>query len=245
MTSTHRLVPLEPDVSQERTLGARMLTAARALTVTDVPTHRQALEGIAAARKGLAAAEELLRPNIKRWSDGHKAALALLAEVTEPLRQAATILSAKAGIFEDIERGRADAERRRLEVEAAKQAEERRLAEAVHAEQMGEPELADEILAEPPAPAPIIRVEPQVAKVEGLSSRRTWVAEIVDMEALFAWIAQDRSRIAYAEPEALRKSHPSLNALARAQRASLSVPGVRAVEQVSRAYRQSREEEPW
>ena len=135
---------------------------------------------------------------------------------------------------EEEERKRRDEERKRREEEEAlrrKEEEERQLQAAILAEQEGNKDEAEAILAAPVS-IPTVTVAPQVAKVEGVFTRTTWSAEVLDFGALVRYVA------AHPEWESLLEPNtPNLNRLAISQHEALSIPGVRAVATTGRGTR--------
>ena len=103
-------------------------------------------------------------------------------------------------------------------------------ADAKAAEIAGEKELAQEIREEPVI-VPLPTVKPQVAKVAGATTARTWAAEVIgfpdDMTKfleLVTCVATNPQHINLLNPNMV-----ALNAMARAQKQGFSIPGVRAV----------------
>ena len=127
--------------------------------------------------------------------------------------------------YEDEARAVAEAQARALAEAARKQEEERKLAEAIAAEARGDKEEAEAIVSEPIEDV-VVRVEPEVAKIEGQFDRSSWSAECLDIEATILWAAQDvKARACY-----LAHAQVALNAHARAKKSvDLGIPGVRGV----------------
>ena len=74
------------------------------------------------------------------------------------------------------------------------------------------------------APAPVIQVAPEVSKVQGVSTAKRWTAEVTDKLKLIQFVAVNPAWQHLLEP-----SMKDLNALARAQRQALQIPGVASV----------------
>jgi len=68
--------------------------------------------------------------------------------------------------------------------------------------------------------------------VSGISSRENWSAQVTDKAALVKAAAENPAYLAYLEPDM-----KSLNALARAQKNALAIPGVKAVNQAGLSVR--------
>lgn len=208
-----------------------LVAAARAFRVVDVETHAAALERIKRLRSGEKGIEEHFARAKKSASDAHKEIVAAVSALLGPIAEARRIYDNSAGAYEQEERRKAEEEQHRLQEKARLEEEERQLAAAQEAQDRGDTDGAESIISEPVS-APLITVAPQVAKVEGVSNRTTWSAEVTDFERLVVYVA--------AHPEwlsLLDANLPNLNRLAVAQRQALAIPGVRAISKTVRATR--------
>jgi hypothetical protein len=122
----------------------------------------------------------------------------------------------------------AAAEQRRLQTEA----EDRRLQEAAQLEAAGDRAGAERLIAAPVAaplvsPAPVFAPRPPVAappKVEGVSFRDAYHAEVVDLMALVKAVAAGQAPLTL-----LQVNTTALNGLARSLKGALVIPGVKVV----------------
>ncbi len=210
---------------------APLVRRAAERVVTDKAEHLVALATI----QDLARAEKVVK---EKFSDpktkahaAHKAICALEKELLMPLGVARRVVNGKAGAYEREQLEIAEKERRRLEAAAKKAEEERQLQDAITAEDEGDTERAEAILAEPTT-APVIHVEPEVARVEGVSERVTWRAEVEDLLALVKYVARNPQWVGFLNPDM-----PNLNRVARSTREAMNIPGVRAVSETTRAVR--------
>ncbi len=179
------------------------------------------LKGIKALRKEIDATFD---PIIGAAFKAHREAVAQKKKVEAPLAEAENIVKPRiAGYLQEQERIRL-AEQRRLEEEARKRAEEEALAAAVEAEQAGATE--EEVQSVLAAPVPIVPVSapPTFQKVQGISTRDNWSAEVIDKAALVRAAAANSSLLALIEPNI-----PALNGMARSLKSAMNIPGVRAV----------------
>jgi hypothetical protein len=122
--------------------------------------------------------------------------------------------------------GEQDRIRRAAEAEAARKADEerRRLQEeARRQEAAGNVETAHAIAEAAQFVAPV-PVAPAAPKIAGESTREVWRAEVEDIVALAKAVADGR-----VSPENLLPNMPVLNGQARSLKASLAIPGVKAV----------------
>lgn len=105
---------------------------------------------------------------------------------------------------------------------AKKLVEDAQVARAAAAEVAGDTEKAAAIMEQPTIVPKVIL--PAAAKPEGQAIRTTWTAEVVDLKVLLGAIVAGRAPLDTIEPNL-----PVLNALARASKENLAIPGVRAV----------------
>ena len=195
---------------------------AKALAIRDAAGAQEAaamLTCIKGLRKRI---DETFDPVIKRAHEAHKAAVAAKKSVEAPLTEAESIIKRGLSAWQAEEDRRRREEEARLAAIARREEEERRLAEALHAEAMGEPDLAEAIISEPVV-APVVRVAP-TPKINGVSFSQVWSAEVIDMAALVRFVAINPAMINLVQPNLT-----ALNAMARAQKSALNIPGVRAV----------------
>jgi hypothetical protein len=182
------------------------------------------LTGIKGLRKEI---EETFGQPIKDAHKLHKALVAKRKEFEAPLNTAERVIKQKmAAYHQEQERIRREAEeaRQRAAEEARRREEERRLAEAAALEAEGHTAEADALIEEPieAPPAPAARPAP---KAEGVSFRTTWSAEITDPEALAAFVVANWGQY----EQLIQFNTAELNAMARAQKDGLQLPGVKAV----------------
>ena len=220
--------PAPPSIVMEL---SPVVKAAQAFAVVDVATNTVALERVRDLRAGEKRIADYFEPARKAADAAKKEILAARDGLIGPIAAARSIYDSKAMEYEAAERRKAEDEQRRLQAEARKQEEERALMAAIEAEESGDPEASDAILAEPVS-APVVTVAPAVAKVEGVTSRTTWSAEVYDFPALVKYVAAHPEWITFLEPVM-----PNLNRLAVAQREALAIPGVRAVSRSVRSVR--------
>lgn len=162
----------------------------------------------------------------------HKAALAAEKKLLDPLQHAEAFIKRGIGAW-DMEQQRIRAERQRKLAEAQRKADEdARLALAAEAEAAGATEdTVDEIL-ETPVVEPVMTAPPTYEQARGVSTRLNWRAEVTDLKALCRAIGEGKAPINAAQPNL-----PVLNAMARAMKQTMNIPGVRAVSEASVAVR--------
>lgn len=198
------------------------ITAAMALTDFTVPQLEEAntyLRGIAGMKQKI---NEFCAPNIKRWHDGHKQAIADRDVLLRPVEEAKAIIDDKIRKYRAWEREEARKVQEAQALVARAEAEAQREAEAQALEDAGETEAADMVKTAPivlpnvKAPAPV--------KLEGTHIRTNWSAEITNKLELIAFVA--------ANPvfsHLLDVSMKEANKLAKAQKENMMIPGLRSV----------------
>lgn len=159
----------------------------------------------------------------------HKTAVGAEKKFLDPLNRAKAIVKKAISGWEQKQAEiRAEADRKARE-EARRVEEDSRLRRAIEATNARRPESEiEEILntpdpIEPPAPA-----VPTFDRVPGVGTRETWRAEVTDIMALCKAIGEGK-----AAPTLVQPFMPLLNSMARNLHDSMSVPGVKAVKDVS------------
>lgn len=194
--------------------------------------------------------EETFRPRIKQADQLHKGLLADERRFLAPVESAERVAKGKLAAYdaeqsrlrreaeqaeqrererqEQAAREQAAAEQRRVQ----KEAEDRRLAESLLMEQRGDKVAADRLL-DAPIPVPVVTpapvfaprpVAPPPPKVEGVSYRDVWSAEVEDLAGLVKAVAAGEQPITLLLPNTV-----ALNGMARSLRGAMRIPGVRAV----------------
>lgn len=224
--------------------AAAISADAMALSVQTNAAYEQAahlLKLVAAMRGEIAAT---FRPVIASAHAAHKAAIAAQAQHDRPLALAETHLRLSMGDWSSeqerlrhVEELRLDAElRQRAEAQARAEAEDRVLEAAVEAEKHGlgmdiEREVEREVAATPIYIGPVVL--PQLTPaIDGISSRQTWKADVIDFSALVRAVAAGQVPI-----EALQPNAVFLGQQARSMRSALRYPGVRVWSETSMAVR--------
>lgn len=218
-----------PDLKELQQVAAPIVTRAEALEVATKEQHEGGLlllKDIKIGRKGI---KGKIDPICKQANDLHKSLTGLRGEALKPWDHAEAITTGKLNIYESDQRAIAEQAAAEAEEEARKLEEERRLNEAIEAEAAGED--PDAILDEPVV-APEITVEPETAKVAGVSSRTTYNARVMDIVMLAKYVSE--------HPEwgnLIEANMSALNGLARSQRDAFKVPGCELVKNTVRSVR--------
>ncbi len=223
---------IPPPVAHIEASLAPLIQRASAISITSIETHERAQH----MRKLSTGLRKQIVEHHAEMKDlayrTHKAIASAEKKLLNQCDAIDAILDPKLDRYESHAREQARLEQERLQAEARKQEEERQIAEAIQAEAEGEPEIAEAILEEP-TPEPFIRVEPQIAKVEGMSTAIYYSGEVKDLYELAKYIVEQR-------PEdicLLDINQPNLNRRAVSQREAFNVPGCKLVKTTRRAVR--------
>lgn len=178
------------------------------------------LKEIVSARGKVAQAFDDL---IKDAYSHHRKLIARKNHYDAPLLSAEVKLkAARIAFIQEQERKRREEELRLQEI-TRKQEEERRLDEAVALENAGMQEEAQRVIDEPQHQIAIV-LPPPVPRVEGISHRDNWSAEVTDVMALIKAVAAGEAPILAITP-----NMKFLNEQARSYKNLLKIPGVKAV----------------
>ena len=203
-----------------------MLQRAQALEIVDQTTYDAAVELGRAIKDLRAEAEAHHRPVIQAALEAHRRALEAFRRIDEPLRAAEIEIKRRLSAWvAEQERLRQEAERRARE-EAERAAAEALEAQLEQMEAAGAPvEVVEAVIRQAEA-APIAapRVAPQYERAQGIAARKAYRAQVVSMIEFIRWVAANPTH-----ESLLTVNQSALNALARAQRENLRIPGVRVV----------------
>jgi len=173
-----------------------------------------------------------LDPIVDTAHKAHKMLTSLRKELLDPITDAKGIVSGKLLEYEEAAKAAAEQEAAALAAQERHAEEERRLALACEAEQDGRILDANAILNEAPAEV-VVHVDAEVAAVEGVGKTyEIWSAEVTDFAALAQSAVASQQASAYLLPNMV-----ALNAMARAMKGNLRIPGVKAVCKQTRAVR--------
>lgn len=225
------IVLVQPDETAVRGEITPVVQEALGLVVCDVESHGIGLTLIAGITRAERKVAELFAEPKKAAHAAHRAVTAAENKLLAPLAEAKAVANLKCSAFEAEQQRIAQEATRAAEEEMRRRQDNERLQEALAAEAAGDKADAEAILNMPATPV-VVHVAPNVATVEGISTRTTWRAEVTDKAAMVAYVATNREWLNLLDP-----NMPALNALARSAREGLSIPGVRAVAETVRAVR--------
>ena len=167
-------------------------------------------------------ADNLFGPNIKRWNQGHKEAIADLKKIKGPLLEAERTVKGKVAAYHMAQRRLADEARRVEAKRLADLEEERRLRAAVALEERGQQEKADAMIEAPApvAPAPLITTPPP-PKVKGISTSEKHTGRVVGIREFVEYVL-DTS--AFSEYFQLKQG--ALDRTIQKAKGKIEIPGV-------------------
>lgn len=152
----------------------------------------------------------------------------------EPLEQAIHRIDVAMQIFELEQKRLAALAEAQIADDVVAAAKEERAAEVNKLARLGYVQESIQ-LDQKPIETPLVPIVPvKVPKVEGLSTRTLWSAEVTDLMALVKAVAAGKVPI-----EALQPNMTVLNTLAVAARSTLAIPGVKAVSRSIKAQRKT------
>lgn len=229
-----------------------------ALTVTDATSFELAGEMVKSIVAYIKRVGDVLDPICAATDAAHTTAVRQRNVLLKPAKDAKRLLGDRMATWEQEQANirreadeavRRERERREAEARAAAAAEQRRLREAaetrrleeaVALEAKGDVAGAERLIDAPvivPTVAPARVVMPPVRptlppRVEGISFRDVWSAEVDDLTALVRAVAEGTVPITL-----VLANEPELNRMARTLKTQMQVPGVRVVQSRTSATR--------
>ncbi len=222
---------IQPETGDLTAQNQSLFIQASTLAVIDKMSHQAGSEIL----KDIARAEKIV---VERFAEpkqaahkAHKFITQMEGMFLEAIKDARSIISPKLIGYETEQRRIAEAKQRELAELARKQEEERLLQDAIDAEASGDKAGASAILEEPIS-APVVTVAPETAKVDGVSTRTVWRAELTDKMRLLKYVVEHPEWLNLIEVNL-----SALNALARSQKGAFALPGTKAVSESIKAVR--------
>jgi len=170
--------------------------------------------------------EKIIAPaeEVKRKAEENRKNLVNLFRV--PLQKAESIIKQKMLIFQREENRKATAEQARLQAIADAQAAREYQSKMKEAEKLKTPELKEQRLAEAAEiEAPIVMVQTETPTISGISTRKTWRAEVVDKIGFLKAAFEQQNLDAFIIIDI-----KALNRVAQATKGALNYPGIRFYE---------------
>jgi hypothetical protein len=214
--------PIRRDLEQQ---VATYANRARELAVTGQESYAAACEMLLGIKDLRRQAEDHHRPMIDAAHKAHKATLDALKKIDGPLEEAERIIKPKLTAYQ-AEKRRLQEQRESEAREAAVRAAAETMEAAIEAAEAegATPEEVQAIIHQPIA-TPVVYVPPAVQQVAGVSTAKTYRAEVFNLRELCKAVTTGTAPEACVVP-----NMPTLNGLARSTRGSMQIPGVRIVE---------------
>jgi len=209
----------ELEIRQQTAIVQQQADSVQVVTAED---YRRAGEQVKSWKELRKKVTEFFSP-MKKAADQAKAEILNREKaMLQPVEHAISTIASRMTAWSEEQRRQADLERLRLLEAQRKQEEDARVEKAAALESAGMQEEANELLDTPAPPSPQVIVPTAVVpKVEDQHERVTWTAEVQDFKLFVAYVAEHPEYLACLAPV-----QPKLNALARAQRDALSLPGI-------------------
>jgi len=196
---------------------------AKALVIEDDASFQRAGAFLVNIKKVRAEINETFDPIIKKQHEAHKEAVAQKKKIEAPLIEAESIIKPRMAAYHEEQERKRREEEDRIRKEADRKAQEEQIADAVLAHESGQEELGDAIL-EAPAYIPTIVAPKAAVKIEGVSFRDNYKAEVTDLKALMMAVLEGQ-----VPSNVIEANMSVLNSLARSLKGQLNYPGVRVV----------------
>lgn len=224
-TETSLSVFLEQGREILRTTSVRELVAqAAGLVVVDDPSFEHA-GTVRSALKGAKNAAEERFERLKKPLNALTAEIrGMERDVVGPIDAATQALDGKTVAYRQEQRRLADEKRRADEAAARKIEEDRRLQEAAAAVANGTPEAEALTIMDEPLMPVLAPAAPVVPRIAGQAYVELWSAEVTDLRALIRHVAAHIENSNFLLP-----NMTALNQMAKASKAGLTLPGVKAV----------------
>jgi hypothetical protein len=228
---SEQIIISRPDTAELSRDSHASIQEANALVVTSREQHEAGLT----AYRTLGGVEkrivDLFEAPKKAAHRAHKEITKAEKTLLAPVKEAKLIINKKLAHYEDEQDRIRKAKQAEAERKAREAEEEERLRAAQEAQDAGRDREAEEIISAPIEP-PMVHVEPETAKVEGVSTQKRWSAEVTNKMALVMYVAANPDYIDLLNPD-----QPNLNRLAVSMKQNLNIPGVRAVSKTVRPVR--------
>lgn len=214
--------PLEADEIENKAMS--IPEEAKAIIVTDDISFQKASRVLLTIKDLRKEINATFDPIIKKQFEAHREAVAQKKKVDAPLIEAENIIKPRIAAYHDEQERQRREEEFRLQEEARKKAEEEQLSDAVAAEQAGMSDVAESIMDEAPYTPTVVVPQKSTAKVDGVSFRESYKAQVFDIKALCRAVVEGKVPANVVMPDMT-----VLNGLARSLKGQLSYPGVKVV----------------
>ena len=195
---------------------------AEALKVVDALSYEIAGTHLHAIKALQGEADATFDPIISKAHQAHAEALKQKRRITDPLTRAESLLKRNMGSYIQEQQRKQREEERRLREEAERVAAEAREVEIEEAEATGA--TTEEVAAIIQAPlrvAPVVTA-PATPRMQGISSRENWKAEVTNLLALIKFVAANPQFANLLQPNTV-----AIGGMARSMRSAMNIPGIK------------------
>lgn len=192
--------------------------------IKDDASYTGALEYLQTVEKKRKMVKFALDPFRVATREAYDKVLANIKKWTDPLDACRAKVEPVAFAWHQEQERKRQAEQLRLAAEARRNEEDERLRQAESAAAAGDQATAENLLNEPFVPTTTV-LPRSTPKVDGTAVTVRWSAEVTDLRALVKAVYEGKAPLA-----AIIASQQVLDQLARAQKAELNIPGVKAVQ---------------
>ncbi|GIW55358.1 MAG: hypothetical protein KatS3mg082_1762 [Nitrospiraceae bacterium] len=230
-------ISIQVEKPDQRLLSSaeQLLAVAQSYRIDSPEVYEAAATDLQEIKGKLKALEEKRVAITKPLNQAIKAVNDLFRKPKELLEQAEALIKKAMSAYDQEQERKRREEQARLEEEARKE-RERLEAKAREAEEKGQIEKAEALRESANAVvAPIVSPATEAPKVTGIATRGLWKARVTDKAALVRHIVAERPDLLFL----IEIDSAALNALARAQKSALSLPGVEVYEEKVIAVRAS------
>jgi len=221
------------DELQLRQEVSPVVTKAYSIVVQNAQQYSGAAEFLKMVKDAQKKVKEYFEPMKTNAYQAWKEICAKENQMLEPLGKAEAEVKTKMLTFQREEEERRIAEQRRLQAIADEKARKERERLQKEAEKLKTPELKEKRMAEAESViAPVIQVQPETPKIDGISTRSIWKAEVISKIDFVKAAINDQNLLALLEIDLAK-----LNKIAQATKGQISYPGIRFYEETIMASR--------
>lgn len=227
--STAALAEIDPPPELEQHVAACVQwSQANAIATPD--QFQATADHLKEIKRAQKAADDFFDPIAKQAYELHRGICARKKLLTDPLAHSERVDKAKMLDFQRAEDAKAETERRRLQAEADEAARREREALEKRAAAAKKPETQERLREQAASVvAPVVAVASAAPKLSGVSTRKAWKAEIVDLEKFLAFCCEAK------RVDLLLPNMKSIEGMAKALKERASLPGVKFFEVESMA----------
>jgi hypothetical protein len=226
VTETKELTTVEQIQRELPTLAERARAMAQ---ITDQPSFEKAGRFLVQIKDFRKKVEKAFGPVAKKAHETWKEAVALRKKVDDPLDGAEQEIKRAMGVYYAEQEHIRKEDEAWIQAEMTKREEDARLGQAAELEKAGEGAAAQAVLDAPVVAMPITLPK---AQADGISMKINWRVKVTNLRALVKAVAEGRADLGLIQANMM-----ALNGMARALKGTMTIPGVRAVSEMSVAAR--------